>query len=42
MMGSSHYARIPASFCKMLGWEKGMVLNVYREGDVLMYKKGEE
>lgn len=31
--GGSLYIRVPASFCNLLGWQKGTMLGVYKEGE---------
>lgn len=37
--GDSVYAIIPASMRKVMGLQKGMEMNVFREGSKLIYEK---
>jgi len=38
-IGSSLYIRIPAITCQRMGIVKGTQLDIYRNGDMITYKK---
>ena len=38
-IGVSHYVRIPAPTCRIMGLVKGTKMNIYRDGDMILFEK---
>jgi antitoxin component of MazEF toxin-antitoxin module len=38
-IGPSVYVRIPSPMCKLLGIVKGSALNIYKDGNKIVYEK---